>query len=140
MPYREKSAWLSLIAMAVVFVPYFILSSQRVPDNALPDLRQLLLFFEAVLVQVLILGAGQYWIRRAAPTESRLPPDERDRVIERRSIQLAYYVLISGSIMVGCVMPFYARGWRIVNAAILAIVIAELVHYGSAIWNYRAQA
>jgi hypothetical protein len=37
-------------------------------------------------------------------------------------------------------MPFYARGWQIVTSTILGIVIAELVHYGSAAWSYRRQA
>ncbi len=140
MSYREKSAWLSLFAIAVVFIPYFVLSAQQAPTTALPDLRQMLLFAEAVIVQVLILGAGHFWLRRAAPADARQPPDERERGIERRSIQWAYYVLIGSAILVGCVMPFYARGWQIVNSTILGIVIAELVHYGSAAWSYRRQA
>ena len=140
MSYREKSAWLSLIAIAVVFVPYFVLSAHRPQTAALPDLGQLALFAVTVIVQVLILVAGHVLLHLAAPADSRLPPDERDQQIERRSMQRAYYVLISGVIMVGCVMPFYARGWQIINATILAVVIAELVHYGSTVWSYRAQA
>jgi hypothetical protein len=140
MSYREKSAWLSLFAMAVAFIPYFVLSSQRAPLTALPDLGQIWLYGKTVAVQLLVLGAGHLWLRRSAPADARLPPDERDQGIERRSMQLAYYVLICSAILVGCVMPFYARGWQIVNATILGIVIAELVHYGSAAWSYRRQA
>lgn len=139
MPYREKSAWLSLIAIAVFFIPYFFLSARH-PPTTLPDLGQLWLYGKTVAVQVLILAIGHLALRLSAPADARQPADERDRGIERRSLQLAYYVLISAMMMVGCVMPFFARGWQIVNAAILGIVVTEVVHYGSAALSYRRQA
>jgi hypothetical protein len=57
-----------------------------------------------------------------------------------RSVTCAYYVLITGMILVGCVMPFNSGGWTIINAAILMIVVAELVHYGTVVFSYRRQA
>ena len=69
-----------------------------------------------------------------------MPPDERDRAISQRSVTAAYYVLITGVILVGCVMPFNTGGWPIVNATLFVIVLAELVHYGIVIWCYRKQA
>lgn len=57
----------------------------------------------------------------------------------RRSISTAYYVLIAGMILVGCVMPFNSGGWTIVNAALLMIVLAEVVHYGVVVVSYRRQ-
>src|SRR5271170_2678976 len=104
MPYREKTAWLSLIAMVVAFGPYFtiVASLHREP---LPNLRQLGLFAVAAIVQMLILGLGHLYLGRRSPEEARTPPDERDRAIIRRSISSAYYLLIAGMILVGCVMP-----------------------------------
>jgi hypothetical protein len=141
MPYREKTAWLSLIAMAVSFGPYFVIvakGSHRA--EALPDLRQLGLFAVAAIVQMLILGLGRLLLRRGSPQEARTPPDERDRVIMRLSISSAYYVLIAGMILVGCVMPFNSSGWTIINAALVMIVAAEVVHYGVVVLSYRRQA
>jgi len=40
----------------------------------------------------------------------RTPLDERDEVITRRSVSWAYYVLVGGMILVGCVMPFESSG------------------------------
>ena len=65
------------------------------------------------------------------------PADERDRAISRRSLGAAYYVLIAGVILVGCVMPFQSAGWRLINAAVAAIVLAEVVRYGVAAYCYR---
>ena len=140
MPYREKIAWLSLIAMAVTFGPYFtIVAAGPPPGEALPNLRQLGLFAVAAIVQMLILGVGHLYLRRRSPQEARTPPDERDRAIMRRSISSAYYVLIAGMILVGCVMPFSSSGWTIINAALVMIVAAEVVHYGVVVFSYRRQ-
>jgi hypothetical protein len=139
MPYREKTAWLALVAMAVTFGPYFtmVASLQREP---LPNLRQLGLFAAAAIVQLLILGLGHLYLGRRSPEEARTPPDERDRAIRGRSISSAYYLLIAGMILVGCVMPLNSSGWTIIKAALLTIVAAEVVHYGVVVFSYRRQS
>ena len=139
MSYREKIAWLSLIAMIAAFGPYFTIAA-RLPWEPLPDLRRLGLFGAASIVRVLILGAGYLYLRSASPEEARIPPDERDRAITYRSISSAYYVLIAGMIVVGFFMPFSSTGWTIVNAAIFWIVAAEVVHYSVVVLSYRRQA
>lgn len=142
MPYREKTAWLSLIAMAVTFGPYFsIVAANRSRAGAsLPDLRQVGLFAIAAIVQMLILGVGRLSLSRQSPEEAHTPPDERDVAIMRRSISLAYYVLIAGMILVGCVMPFNSSGWTIINSALVMIVFAEVVHHAVVVLSYRRQA
>ncbi len=59
------------------------------------------------------------------------------RAISRRSLGAAYGVLIAGMILVGCVMPFHASGWKLINTAAAMIVRAEVVHYGVAVSSYR---
>lgn len=141
MPYREKIAWLSLIAMAVTFGPYFaIAASSRESGDDLPELRLLLLFGIAAITQAILLGIGRWYLRRKSPLDARTPPDERDRAIDRRSVTLAYWVLIAGMIVVGVVMPFNAGGWSIINAALFALITAEVVHYASTVTSYRMQS
>jgi hypothetical protein len=140
MPYREKIAWLSLLAMVVTFGPYFtIIAARALPSEPMPDLRQLGLFGVTAIVQMLILGVGHLYLGRKSPQEAHSPPDERDRAIMRRSVSSAYYVLIAGMILVGCVMPFKSSGWTIINAALVMIITAEVVHYGVIVLSYRRQ-
>jgi len=139
-PYREKTAWLSLTAMAVTFGPYFTIVATRSLPGEMPNLRQLGLFAIAAILQMLILGVGHLYLRRGSPDDARTPPDERDRTIMSRSINSAYYVLIAGMILVGCVMPFHSSGWTIINAALVMIVAAEVVHYGVVVLSYRRQS
>ncbi|MEO9170322.1 MAG: hypothetical protein ABI282_09625 [Candidatus Baltobacteraceae bacterium] len=141
MPYREKTAWLTLIAIAVTFGPYFAITAGRSrAASAVPDLHQLGFFAIVVIAQAIILAAGYAFFAIASPREARTPPDERDRAITSRSIAFAYYVLIAGMILVGCVMPFNSSGWAIINAALATIVAAELVHYSVIVVSYRRQA
>lgn len=141
MPYKEKIAWLSLIAMAVTFGPYFLwVKFASHPAPSLPDLQQLLRFGITAVAQALILGIGHLYLRSQASDEARLPPDERDRAIMHRSMTFAYYALVAGMILVGVVMPFNSGGWTIINAALFMIIVAEAVHYGTVVVSYRRQA
>lgn len=141
MPYREKTAWLALLAMALTVVPYLVIvATSTHPAAPMPDLNQLGLYARAALAQMVLLGLGHLYLRRSAPDEARIPPDERDRAIISRSMKAAYYVLVTGMILVGVVMPFNSGGWTIVNAAIFMIIAAEIVHYGVIVASYRRQA
>ena len=141
MPYREKTAWLTLIAMVVTFGPYFaIVALGFLPREALPNVRQLGLYAVAAVAYGLILGIGYLYLSRVSPEEARTPPDERDRAIMRRSISFAYYVLMAGVIEVGVIMPFSSSGWTIINAALFTIVAAEIVRNGVVVVSYRRQA
>jgi cytochrome b561 len=125
--------------MCIAFIPYFANVAVHFQQPA-PTLRQLSLFALATIVQIAIMAAGHAYLRLRSPEDATTPPDERDRAIMSRSVTCAYYVLITGMILVGCVMPFNSGGWTIINAAILMIVVAELVHYGTVVFSYRRQA
>jgi hypothetical protein len=139
-PYREKTAWLSLLAMAAGFLPYFYTVSHLHPPSATPIVQALTLFLAAVIRQILVLIVGHVALRFTSPEDAKAPADERDRDFQRRSVVAAYYVLLTSMIVVGCVMPMNRQGWDIFNAAVFAIVVAETVHYGATAWFYRRQA
>ena len=138
MAYREKTAWLALAAMLAAFVPYFTIAASQ-PQASPTPLRPLALFAGAVVLQIVVLAAGHAYLRVAFRDDAIVPPDERDREIERRAITSAYYVLITGMLIVGFAMPFTAKGWEIVNAALLVVVAAEAVHYAGIGVRYRRQ-
>ena len=137
MAYREKTAWLSLLGLAVAFGPYFLLVAVDPPTAALPDLDAMRRFGIAAAGFALVRGAGHLVLRFTAPADERGRPDERDHAIARRSLGIAYPLLIVGMIVVGCVMPFSASGWKLINTAVLVVVLAEVAHYGVAVWCYR---
>lgn len=133
MAYREKLALINLAAMALVYPIYFALIAARTPQ--LTDM--LWLFGIAAPIHALLYGSIGYAIKLISGKEGSAPPDERDRSIARRGRSIAYLVLLFGTILVGVVMPFSEAPVRIVNATLLAIVVAEMVNQAIVVLSYR---
>jgi hypothetical protein len=134
MPYREKTAWLTLGCMAIAYSLYFTLV---LTGHVGPKLFDIIWTFgpiAAVQGIVVVIGHAVLAPRRSDP---RTKPDERDRAIERRGASAGYYTLLVGMILVGVVMPFSDPAPKIVNTALLAIVVAESVRYVLIILSYR---
>jgi uncharacterized membrane protein len=63
--------------------------------------------------------------------------DERDRAIDGRATRTAYFILLTGMIVVGMVMPFNNGGWKLVNTAAFFIVLTETARYALILIGYR---
>ncbi|KAF0177517.1 MAG: hypothetical protein IV086_11740 [Hyphomonadaceae bacterium] len=141
MTFREKIAWLSLVALGVAYVPYFAVVASGMHDLApMPNFPLLVLLAAVSALRLAILGGGWLLLRNRAPEDARVPPDERDTAIAQRAMASAYYVLTAGMILVGCIMPFTEGAWKIVNSAIFMLVIAETVQHAVVAVSYRRQA
>ena len=140
MAFREKIAWLTLAAMVAAYTAYFSLLAIQF-DPAAPELVQtvhmLLLFGSVTIVQLIVVVIASAWLATRARREAQDKPDERDRAIARRGTHVGYFVLMTGTILAGVVMPFNQPRWLIVNASLAAIVVAEAVKYGLIVWSYR---
>jgi hypothetical protein len=135
MAYREKLAIVSFASMALVYAVYFTLVVTRPPVAHL--LEMLWLFGVAAPVHALLYALGMAAIRLPNWKEGAAPPDERDRAISRRGRSIAYLVLLAGTILVGVVMPFTEAPGKIVNTALLVIVLAELTNDAVVLFSYR---
>lgn len=131
MSYREKMAWLTFVCMALAYTLYFGLIATR-PPGTMIDI--LILFGSISGTQALVVIAGSIWITMRAEQRGA---DERDKAIARRGATIGYYVLMTGTILVGVVMPFSETPWKIVNSALLALVIAEAVRLIVVLTSYR---
>jgi hypothetical protein len=135
MAYREKTAWLTLLCMIVAYIVYF---SLVLSGHVGPHLLDIVWTFGIVAsIQAVIVIIGHVVLALRSGTEGRAKPDERDRSIARRGGSAGYYVLLTGAIVVGVVMPFSEPAPKIVNAALLAIVLAEAVRHILIVASYR---
>jgi hypothetical protein len=123
----ESRAWLQLWAMGLPYSVYFGLQIAR-PDlfEPLSLIGRLSCFGATALTHAAITLVGVVVLKLRERGEHLLA-DERDRAIESRATLSAYYLLMAGIILVGVVMPFYDHGWKIVNTALLFIVLAEML-------------
>lgn len=137
MAFKEKIAWLSLVAMVVAYGIYFALAVPLVRGGGAPTLQLILLLAGVLTAQAVVVTAASIVIAVHAGGEARAPADERDRAIARRGAAVAYYVLMVGMVLVGCVMPFNNKGWVIINAALFVLLVAEVTRYGLIVTSYR---
>ncbi|MEO8999306.1 MAG: DUF2178 domain-containing protein [Rhodanobacter sp.] len=131
----ERRAWLTLWSMCPPYCVYFAI------QIGFPDLLSTMLERIGCLALVASLHAvgyvsGLLLIKRRETGEPLLE-DERDRSIDGRATHTAYFVLITGMIVVDVVMPFNNNGWKLVNTALLGIVLAETVRYALIVIGYR---
>ncbi|MCW3835461.1 hypothetical protein ACFQ1E_07015 [Sphingomonas canadensis] len=135
MAFREKIAWLTLLAMLIAYSIYFGLILSR-PEP--PTMLGIIWLFGTIsLAQLVVVIAGSIAIAVLSGREARARADERERAIARRGARAAYYVLMAGMILAGVVMPFSEPPWKIVNTALLALVIAEAVNNIVVLMSYR---
>jgi hypothetical protein len=82
-----------------------------------------------------LFGAGFLLLRRHR--EDGLTIDERDQAIDARATRSAYWLLFTGAVVVGMMMPFKDGGWHIVNATLLMLILAETLRNALIVAGYR---
>ncbi|HEX8364254.1 MAG TPA: hypothetical protein VF603_03105 [Allosphingosinicella sp.] len=137
MAFREKIAWLELATMLVAYIVYFGFVGPAVGFGERRMLDIVWSFGPVAAAHGIAVIVGAIVIAVTASKEAQAKADERDRAIARRGATIGYYVLIVGMIVVGGIMPFTEQPWKIVNAALLAIVLAEIVNNAVVLLSYR---
>lgn len=137
MAFREKLAWLTLVTMLVAYGAYFGVLGPSVKFGANRLLDVVWTFGLVSALHAVAMIAGSVLMAIIWRGEASARADERDRAITRRGATIGYYVLIVGMILVGVVMPFTDPPWKIINAALAAIVLAETVHQTIVLLGYR---
>lgn len=131
----EKRAWLTLWSQCPPYLVYFLI--QGAWPGWLTTFQQRIACLAVVAsVHAVAYVTGLLWMKRQERGEQLLL-DERDRAIDARATRIAYFVMLTGLIVVGVVMPFSDTGWKITNAALFAIVLAETVRHALIAMGYR---
>ena len=137
MAFREKIAWLELGTMLVAYGVYFGIVGPAAGFGEGRMLDIIWSFGPVAAAHGIAMIVGSIAIAVTATKEAQGRADERDRAIARRGATIGYYVLIAGMILVGVAMPFSEPPWKIVNTALLAIVLAETVNNAVVLLSYR---
>lgn len=137
MAFREKIAWVTLVALCVAYGVYFLVLGPNVAfgENDLVDV--VWSFGPVAVAHALITIGGSILVAVTAPRDANRPADERDQAISRRSNAIGYYALLVGLIFVGVVMPFSEPPYKIINVALAVVVLVEIVRNATTLISYR---
>lgn len=135
MSFREKSAWVTLIAILLVSL-LFLTHGPRVFAGRVGawELHLVAICIAAFLVIEVVAHVVLYWRN---PKDARTPKDEREQLADLKATRLAAHVFVLGS-FVAILASVHAPNAAIVGFVVLAaFVIAEVVNYAARIIYYR---
>ncbi len=135
MPFREKSAWISLVSLLLTFGSFFVaMTSGAIPSEGR---RAAEIFFGCVAAFVVL----QIFLRIAAaarsPSDARAALDERERLIDLRAARNAGVVLICGLLALPAGMHIGADGPLMAYIAMAVLAASEAVRAASRIIYFR---
>ena len=136
MSFREKSAWISFISILFFFAVYFGRVVKQVGGGS-GDRTLFSTFLVAVAGLVLLEVGLHVAVALRSPREARTPKDERERLIDMRATQVAFPVLLVGTLLSIWTIHTDAGRWWMAQSMLLSIVIAELVKFGTQIALHR---
>jgi hypothetical protein len=142
MSFREKSAWVSLVSIVLVFGAYFSYVGMVLAGLARNRLALFPVIVGVFIVAEVVLHVV---IATQSPRDARTPRDERERLIELKAMRPAFYVLLVcalGSIATAHVRLSDADDhlWVMRQAVLFSIVLAEAVKFAGQIVLYRRDA
>lgn len=139
MSFREKTAWVTLIAIVIVSLMYWF----HVPSLLEPHPGHWVLHAMLASVAAYVLIELVAWIvlRVRYPQDARTPKDERERLIELKALRIAYYVFVVGalgSIFVTLHAAHVGASPVAVGMVVfMAFVISQIVKYAARIVYFR---
>jgi len=132
----EKRALLMLCSLVPPYLLYFGFVA-AFPQLQLTMLQKLGAMAVAAGLHAIGYLSGLAVFKLRNPGDALGEVDERDRAIDGHATRIAYFVLLTGTILVGVVLPFERGGWAIVQPALLVIVLAETTRHAMILRGYR---
>jgi hypothetical protein len=140
MPFREKSAWVSLISSLVVYGWYFATYTAALTaghaTRALFSGRLVRTFFVLVVLGI----ALQVVIAVRAPSDANAPADERERLISLKATRIAYAVLATGVVLAIGALWAGSESFFAMNMLFFFFVAASVANYATEIVLFRRSA
>jgi hypothetical protein len=135
MSFREKTAWVTLIAILFVSGLFFAHGPDIFAGEI--DAWELHLVGMCVAAFIVIEVVAYVVLYLRNPRDARTPKDERERLIDLKALRLAAYVYVLGSFL-AIIASVHAPSGAVVGFLVLAaFVIAEIVNYAARIIYYR---
>lgn len=135
MPFREKTAWIAVVSMTLIYAHYFWSVVTR-PHGGSQISGLLGTVIALIVVQIVLITVAAIF----SPKDAKAPRDERENLIELRAARVAYVGLATG---VACACFFGALNPPLVfnvNALLFILVATEIMRCSCLIIQYRRSA
>ncbi len=139
MPFREKIAWISLVATLVVYGGYFAsLTASRNGEGWLSDSFGLLVGTTVLFIVLMIALTVAAAV--LAPQDAAAPADERERIIGLKASQFSYFALSSGAFTTIVALFVGTDRFFAANFLFFSLIVAEIAKDAAQIVYFRRGA
>ncbi len=135
MPFREKSAWISLVVTLLVWGGYYF--HVYIWPGDMHGLLAMQLFFAAIVITVIVQVLLHLLIAARAPADARSPADERDQLIGLTATRWGFYALATGALLAVLTMHLGASKIDMAYGVLAALAFAEIARCAGVIVAYR---
>jgi len=135
MSFREKSAWITLIAILLVSVLFFLHGPELFRPVADPWTFHAVVASIAAFIVIEVVAYVVLYLRY--PKDARTPKDEREQLIGLKATRLAAYVYVVGSFLAVLTVHHGASAGTVGYLVLVAFVVAEIVNYTARIIYFR---
>src|SRR5688500_6300594 len=99
MSFREKSTWISFVLLLAISVPFFY-QFLRIESGTASSQSSFHLFLALVIGFIVGEVVLHAIIAMQSPRDARAPKDERERLIDLKAVRVAFFVLMTGALLV----------------------------------------
>ncbi|HVU22299.1 MAG TPA: hypothetical protein VHE09_16330 [Rhizomicrobium sp.] len=140
MSFREKSAWISLLAYLGIYGFYFVQVAGAL-GHGQPDGGHFFgLFVQSVVMFVLVTIIFTVVIAVLAPKDAQVPRDEREELIGLKAGSASGYVLATGVVLIIGAMLYGVTDFVTINLLFFSLVLSEVYKIVTQIVLYRRGA
>lgn len=137
MSFQEKSAWIMVVLVALVYGWYFaVVFGDVASQEVVRDIAYRGMMLATVVVLTILAAASHIVVAVASPREAD-KSDERDKEINRYGEYIGGFVLGVGALLALGLAMFEVEHFWIANAILAGLVLSELVSGVTRIVLYR---
>ena len=140
MSFREKSAWISLLAYLGIYGFYFARVGSALMRGDADGTPYFAIFAQSVVLFVVVIIIGTVIVAVTAPKDANAPADEREKLILLRANSASGQVLGVGVILTIGVILFGVKDFQVINLLFLSLVVSEIYKNVNQIVLYRRGA
>jgi len=141
---NERLAWVCLVSIVVVYIPYFSFLAYSVQTSSLHLAVVTVSYVVAIFAQIFITGIPAAIV---GILDRKQVTDERDIAIRHKASTAAYVSLIScvlmlvtGGSLLRPMFPLLGDGVIIGQRGLLCVVLSEVANYAVQVFEYRRTA
>ena len=132
--FEEKSIWISLLTISLIFGYYFVRIVQMVSQDDI-NVAQSIVLIISVIVMVIIVEVVFHIIIALKDRPEAL--DERDRMIELKATRNAYFVLVFGIFLPMAGIAAQVRPFIVAHVIMFIFVLSEITKFLTQLFYYR---